>query len=271
MIPAAVGFQCPECVAEGQAQTRPPMTPMGGAIVRRAVVTQVLIGICVAVFILQYLAGFDAVVGTYAMQPAAVALGGEWWRLLTAAFLHLSILHILFNMYVLYLIGPELEALFGHVRFLIVYLLAAVGGSIASFAFGPFLVPSAGASGAIFGLMAALIVAGHSLRRDVTQVIVLLGVNIVIGFLVPNIDWRAHLGGAVVGAAAAAVMAYAPRQSRVLWQSLGVLAICGALVAAMSLRTAQLTPATTGSAAQARVPGAIVHSSSTTGGQLTHL
>lgn len=240
MIPAAVGFQCPECVAIGQAEVRSPVTPMGGSVIRRAYVTQTLIGINVGVFVVALIAGLNEVNQQYGMFPPAISVGGEWWRLLTAAFLHGGLLHVGFNMYVLFLIGPQLEALFGHVRYLVVYVLAALGGSIASYAFSPLNTLSVGASGAVFGLMAALIVAGHSLRHDVTQVVYLLAINIVIGFLVPMIDWRAHLGGAVVGAAAAAVMAYAPKQSRRLWQTLGTLAICAVLVMTLTVRTAQI-------------------------------
>lgn len=240
MIDASVGFQCPDCVADAQAQTRAPVTALGAPMVRRATVTQVLIGINVVVFVLELVAGLSSFSSQWGMSPTAVSFGGEWWRLLTAAFLHGGLLHIGFNMYVLWVIGPQLESLLGHARYLILYLMAALGGSVASFIFGPFNTLSVGASGAIFGLMAALIVAGRRLRADVTQIVVLLLINVVIGFLAPGVDWRAHLGGAVVGAAVAAVMAYAPAQSRVLWQSLGVLAILGLLVVVLMVRTAQL-------------------------------
>ena len=79
-------------------------------------------------------------------------------------FLHVNLLHLLFNMYVLYLIGPQLERLFGHVRYLVLYLVAGLGGSVASFWFSDPHSVSAGASGAIFGLMAALVVAGHAVK-----------------------------------------------------------------------------------------------------------
>lgn len=240
MIVAPVGFQCPDCVANAEESTRGPLSPMGTAVIRDAYVTKVLIGICGLVFVAEYLIGLDVVVREWGMSPGAVSLHGEWWRLMTAAFLHGGLLHILFNMYVLWVIGAALESLFGHVRYAILYLVSALGGSVASYAFGPFGLLSVGASGAIFGLMAALIVAGHHLRRDVTQVVFLLAINVVIGFLAPGIDWRAHLGGAVTGAVVAAVMAYAPRQSRKLWQTLGVLAWLGILVTVLTLRTGQI-------------------------------
>lgn len=240
MVDASVGFHCPDCVAQAAARSRSPITPMGGTPIRRATVTQVLIGINLVVFVLELVAGLDGVVTGYGMSPAAVSVGGEWWRLLTAAFLHGGFLHIAFNMYVLWIIGPQLESIFGHVRYLILFLLSALGGSVVSFTFGPFATVSVGASGAIFGLMAALIVAGRSMRADVTQIVILLVINVVIGFVAPGIDWRAHLGGAAVGAIVAAVMAYAPKEGRVLWQTLGVLAVSAVLVTMMILRTAQI-------------------------------
>jgi membrane associated rhomboid family serine protease len=216
---------------------------MGAQVVGDATVTKVIIGLNVALFLVELVLGTGAVIADWGMSPLAISSGGEWWRMLSAAFLHGSLLHIGFNMYVLWVIGPTLESLFGHVRFVVLYLAAAIGGSVASYAFSPLQTISVGASGAVFGLMAALIVAGHHLKKDVTQVVVLLGINIVIGFLVPNIDWRAHLGGAVVGALIAAIMAYAPKQSRVLWQTLGVLAVLGVLTAIMAVRTLQIQEA----------------------------
>ncbi|MCH9718481.1 MAG: rhomboid family intramembrane serine protease [Actinomycetia bacterium] len=240
MSAAPVGFQCPECVREGQQQTRQVVTPMGGEPIRDFYVTKVLIGINVGLFIVEMVAGMDAVIRQWGMYPAAVSLGGEWWRLFTAAFLHGSLLHIGFNMLVLWLVGRPLESILGHVRFVVLYLLAALGGSIASYTFSPLNTLSVGASGAIFGLMAALLVAGHSLKADVTQIAVLLAINIGIGFVVAGIDWRAHLGGAAVGAVVAAIMAYAPKDSQVLWQTLGVLAVCGVLVTMMMVRTSAI-------------------------------
>ena len=240
MVAAPVGFQCPECIAKAESTSRSPLTPMGGQLVSTATVTKTIIGINAIVFLLELVVGMDQVINSWGMSPYAISSEGEWYRLLSAAFLHGGMLHIGFNMYVLWMIGPTLESLFGHTRFIVLYLTAALGGSVASYAFSPLLTISVGASGAIFGLMAALIVAGHHLKRDVTQVLVLLGINVVIGFLAPGIDWRAHLGGAVVGALIAAIMAYAPKQGRVLWQTLGVLAVLGILVTILALRTVQI-------------------------------
>lgn len=240
MIEVPVGFQCPECVKKAESSARQPLTSMGGQLIGNAVVTKTIIGVNVAVFLLELLVGMGVVVADWGMSPVAISMDGQWWRLLTAAFLHAGLLHIAFNMYVLWVIGPTLESIFGHVRFVVLYLLAALGGSVASYLISPLQSISVGASGAIFGLMAALIVAGRHLKQNVTQVVVLLGINIVIGFLVPNLDWRAHLGGAAVGALIAAIMAYAPRKSRVLWQILGVLAVLGVLIATLAFRTIQI-------------------------------
>lgn len=240
MIAAPVGFQCPECVQQGQRDARSVITPMGGEVPADAYVTKALIGINVGLFIVELVVGLDAVTSQWGMYPAAVSLGGEWWRLLTAAFLHGGLLHLGFNMLVLWIVGRPMETILGHVRFVVLYLLSALGGTVASYAFSPFNTLSVGASGAIFGLMAGLLVAGHSIKAEITQIAVLLAINFAIGFLVAGIDWRAHLGGAVVGAAVTAVMAYAPKQSRNLWQMLGVLAISAVLVVVLMVRTAQI-------------------------------
>jgi membrane associated rhomboid family serine protease len=210
MIPAAVGFQCPECVAAGQAAVREPRTAFGGRITTSSTVTISLIGVCVAIFIVQFLVGVNAVAADWGMWPAAVAINDEWYRLLTSVFLHGSLLHLAFNMYVLFVLGPPLERLLGHARFLMLFLIAGLGGAVASFTFSSINTVSVGASGAIFGLMGALVVAGRHLRADITQVLVLIGINVVIGFIAPGVDWRAHLGGLLTGAAVAFVFSKAP-------------------------------------------------------------
>ena len=227
MIAAPVGFQCPECVAQGQAQTREAKTVFGGKLTTSNTVTMTLIGISVAVFVLQFLIGVNTVASSWGLWPAAVAVNSEWYRLLSSVFLHGSWLHLLFNMYVLFVLGPPLERLLGHVRFLALYLIAGFGGAVASFSFSGINTVSVGASGAIFGLMGALVVAGRHMKADITQVLVLIGINVVIGFLAPGIDWRAHFGGLVVGAAVAFVFSRAPRGKN---QALVQVAGCAAIV-----------------------------------------
>ncbi|MFM8240070.1 MAG: rhomboid family intramembrane serine protease [Actinomycetota bacterium] len=243
MRSAPVGFQCPECVGEAARNVRQPVTVSGGSLVARPYVTYTVIGITATVFGVQFLVGISELANEFGMWPFGIALFGEWYRLLTAAFLHGSILHIAFNMYVLFALGPTLERVLGHVRFLVLYLVAALGGSVASYTFSDPRTVSVGASGAIFGLMGALIVAGRRLKWDITQVVVLLGINVVIGFLSPDVDWRAHFGGLVVGALVAGVFVWTPpplKASRALWQWLGVLAILGVLVAVTMWRTGEL-------------------------------
>ena len=238
-----MGFQCPECIGEAAANVRQPVTVSGGGLIQRPVVTYTVIGITVAVFGVQFLVGNNEMAEQFGMLPFGIALFGEWWRLLTAAFLHGSILHIAFNMYVLFALGPTLERALGHTRFIVLYLVAALGGSVASYTFSDPRTVSVGASGAIFGLMGAMIVTGRRMKWDITQVLVLLGINVVIGFISPDVDWRAHFGGLVVGALVAAIFVWTPaplRSSRVLWQTVGILVILGALTAVTVWRTGQL-------------------------------
>lgn len=241
MIAAPVGFQCPDCVAANQ----PAVANRGGTALAqnaRPTVSYVLVGICVAVYVLQWVLG-DQLVADYAMRPVSIAFSQDYYRLLTAVFLHGSILHLAFNMYVLVVLGPTLERILGHGRFLALFLLAGLGGSAASYAFSDPTTWSVGASGAIFGLMGALLVAGQRLRYDVSMVLVLVVINVVIGFVFSSgIDWRAHLGGLATGAAAAAVMVTprgTDRPARVEWA--GMIAIALVILAVVVWRTASLT------------------------------
>jgi membrane associated rhomboid family serine protease len=250
MTSAAVGFQCPECVAEGRAAVREARTVFGGRLAEGAVVTKTLIGLTAVVFVLQYVYGLSRAVESYALIGYAVGsqgqvvgvAAGEYYRLLTAAFLHGGVLHIMFNMWVLYALGPQLEQLLGRARFLVLYLLSALGGSVVSFVFGAPNVPSVGASGAIFGLMGATLVVGRRLRADVTNVAVLIGINVAIGFVVPNIDWRAHFGGLITGAIVAAVFAYVPFQRRRPGQAITRGSAAGNPVTRAWVQAAALTP-----------------------------
>ena len=138
--------------------------------------------------------------------------------MLTSAFLHSQgfLLHIVLNMYTLWIFGQILEPLLGHVRFLAIYLLSAVGGSVGFLLLTPVYpvngpVGLVGASGAIFGLFGALLVVQRQRGGEVRQLLVLIAINGVIGFMVPQIAWQAHLGGLVTGALSAAVIAYTPR------------------------------------------------------------
>ncbi|MBL6835199.1 MAG: rhomboid family intramembrane serine protease [Candidatus Nanopelagicales bacterium] len=238
MIQAPVGYRCPDCMRTEQPVQ--PTTVAGATAIAKPYVTYTLIVINLLVFAYQYSVGINAVAERWGMWPVGIVTGDEWYRLLTSAFLHGSFLHIAFNMYVLFALGPTLERILGHVRFTALYLLSALGGGVVSYFFSDITTVSVGASGAIFGLMGALVVAGRRLRYDVTQVLVLLGINVVIGFLAPGIDWRAHLGGLVTGALVAAILVHAPRKSRTFIQVAGLGGVLLILVAVAMLRTSQI-------------------------------
>jgi membrane associated rhomboid family serine protease len=215
-------------------------TVAGGGLITKPRVTYALIALNVAIFGIQFLQGIDTLAVDYGMWPIGIANDGEWWRLFTSAFLHGSFIHIAFNMYVLFFLGPTLERILGHTRFLILYVLAALGGSVASYWFSDINTVSVGASGAIFGLMGALVVAGHRLKYDITQVLILLGINVVIGFISPNVDWRAHFGGLVIGALVAAIMVLPPKRIRIPAQVAGIAALLVLLIVLTIIRTEQI-------------------------------
>lgn len=239
MISAPVGFQCPECVAS--ANVAQPKTRFGGTFNTVPQVTRTILITCISVFVLSLLlGGIRSFSISFGMIPAAIA-SGEWWRLFTSTLLHGSVLHLLFNMYALYWLGPQLERSLGHVRFAALYVLSALGGSVASYWFSDLNTVSVGASGAIFGLITATIVIGREMRTDVSQLIVLLGINVVIGFLQPGIDWRAHFGGAVTGAAIAFIYTKGTRLNRDQIHRAGVAGIFVVLVLATLARNAQVS------------------------------
>ncbi len=233
MTPAPVGFQCPECVREGRASIAQVRTPYGGKVSERPYVTQALIAACVIVFLLEYVGGGPGQAAVrFGNVPAAVAINGDWWRMVTSGFLHTSILHIAFNMYALYLLGPTLERLLGHLRFSALYGLSLLGGSVASYFFSPVAGVSIGASGAIFGLMGAFVIVGRQVGVQLNAIVGLIVINLILGFVIPNIDWRAHLGGLVTGSLVSAIFVLTPRgRSRNVIHLLGCLAVLAVLVA----------------------------------------
>jgi membrane associated rhomboid family serine protease len=250
MIPASVGFQCPECVREGNKSVRRATTIFGGRVTDDpGWVSKVLIGINVVAYVLQVSVGPSVehrfwLIGGPVFDPrlgeVVGVAHGEYWRLLTAAFLHGSVIHIALNMYALYLFGPPLEAALGRARFLALYLVAALGGSAASYAVAGPASPSLGASGAVFGLLGAFFVVNRRLGRDSTGLMVLLAINLAFGFIAPNIDWRAHLGGLVTGALCAVAIAYAPERRRTPVQVAGIAAVLVVVLVVVTLRTLSL-------------------------------
>ncbi|MFI6741406.1 rhomboid family intramembrane serine protease [Nonomuraea sp. NPDC050451] len=225
MRDAAVGFQCPECVAEGNRDIRQAKSTFGGSVVRTPIVTYTILVLNVLVFGAQYLTG-ERVTAELEMFPARVAVLDEFYRLITAAFVHGSVFHILFNCWALYVVGPYLERAFGHVRYIAIYVISALGGSVLSLWIDAPNQTTVGASGAIFGLFGAVFVVGRKLNMDVRGIAALIAINLAITFIVPGISWTGHIGGLITGSVLAGALAYAPKNSRTLWQ---VLAIAGAL------------------------------------------
>jgi membrane associated rhomboid family serine protease len=215
MVSAPVGFQCPECVRTASSQARQARTLTGGAIHGdSALITKVLVAANVLVYVLDVAIG-DRLFNNFAMQGGAVAVDGEAYRLVTSAFLHTGFTHLAFNMIALWFIGAAVEARLGRWRYLAVYLLSALGGSVLSYVVDSPLQTSVGASGAVFGIFGALFVLSVKLRFELGGLIALIAINAVIGFLPGlHINWRAHLGGLIVGALLTTVMVYAPQKSR---------------------------------------------------------
>ncbi|MGH2729476.1 MAG: rhomboid family intramembrane serine protease [Actinomycetota bacterium] len=200
-IPASVGQHCPECVAEARRSAPKVRTAMAA---NAPVVMAILI-----VTIGFFFAGQASprLEFRLAMFPPAIE-DGEWWRLFTPVLVHANILHIGMNMLILYIYGQNVEQTFGSVRFVLIYLVSALLGSAFSFAFGSGR-PSVGASGAIFGVVGALIVYLYRRRSSALMgqylngLVTFVAINAVIGLIIPGIDVFAHLGGFAGGAALA--------------------------------------------------------------------
>jgi membrane associated rhomboid family serine protease len=198
--PAAVGFHCPECMKEAR-QSAPRRKPAVVTAFRRTstvpVVTWSIIALCVVIYILQLVTG-GVVTDALFYHPLLTEI--QPWRMLTSLFVHsqYSFLHILFNMYSLLIFGPILERALGRWRFLALYLLSGLGGSVAVLLIAP-TIGVLGASGAIFGLLGAFFVIQRKLGGNSLQLVIVIGLNLVIGFVVPQIAWQAHVGGLVVG------------------------------------------------------------------------
>ncbi len=216
MVEAPVGWQCPECISEGTKRSRhvPAFTHTSrgrSGVVGSTNPTPIVLTIIAINVVVFFLEGFGTntrVIDRYAMWPAAVHLQNEYYRAFTAMWLHASFTHILFNMIALLIVGPALEVLLGKVRFIALYLLAGLGGSVCSYILSQPNVAGIGASGAIMGVLGAYVVVGLRRKLPVAPVVGLLVLNLVIGFT-GDIDWRAHLGGVLTGGVLAFVYDYA--------------------------------------------------------------
>ena len=217
--PAAVGVQCVDCVREAAANQRTTRTAFGGVLRpgTRPVATLAIIAVCVVAFIAQRTV--PDFTGRWAYSP----FWGheEPWRFLTSAFLHSerSFFHILLNMVALWAVGPYLEVQLGRARFVTLYLLSAVGGSVmvlasAALGWSDWFGGVVGASGAIFGLFGAAFVVMWRSGHPAQSILGIIAINMVFSFVVPGISWQGHLGGLVVGALIAAAYAFVPQPRR---------------------------------------------------------
>lgn len=229
-----MGYQCVDCVAASVPRTAPRRAPG-----TRSVVVPALVALNLAVFAWTVVQARSLLDNTdselfhaWALVPVDVA-DGQWWRLVTAGFLHIGPLHIAFNMYALWVLGRDLEIVLGRARFLALYLISLLGGSAAVVLFADPQQYVAGASGAVFGLMSGLLLVLLRLKRPYGQVVAVIVLNLVISQVVPGISIAGHVGGLVVGALAASVLVFAPARRRTLIQSGALGGITAALLAAM--------------------------------------
>ncbi|KUN81873.1 rhomboid family intramembrane serine protease [Streptomyces griseoruber] len=255
MVSASVGFQCPTCVREGSGTGHPPAasqprTLAGGSLTDDPrLVTKILIGLCVAVYLVQMAVG-DRFTNSFELLGRAYVpvLGGvegiaegQWYRLLTPMFLHGGVVHILFNMMSLWWLGGPLEQALGRARYLALYFVSGLAGSALTYLIAEPNQPSLGASGAIFGLFGATAVLMRRMRYDMRPIIALLVINLIFTFGWSNIAWEAHIGGLVAGVIIGYGMVHAPREHRALVQYGTCAVVLATVVVLTLLRTAQLT------------------------------
>lgn len=227
---AAVGVQCVDCIRETSKAAPSRRTIFGGvARAGRPVITITMMAICVAMFALDLAIPKDFIFQNFAYAPFLTE--SEPWRMVTSAFLHsTNFMHIAFNMYALWILGNALEPAFGRARFLAIYLVSALAGSVGVLLLSPVDTVVVGASGAVFGLFGALFVVQKKRGGDLRQILVLLAINAAIGFIIPNIAWQAHLGGLVAGALCTVAVAYSPAKNGKLVQWGGIAAVALILV-----------------------------------------
>ena len=236
-VPSAVGVHCVDCARKSTASRRGVRSLLGGRAVADALVTKGLIIACVTIYLAQMAA--PALGALLAFVPAAAST--QPWRFVTTAFLHASPMHLAFNMWALWMLGSALEPVLGRWRFAALYALSAVGGStmiywLASPTSSSWWGLTVGASGAVFGLFAALFIIQRRFGRDTTAIVGLLVLNLIISFLGANISWQGHLGGLATGALVAALYAWAPRARRTVYGVWGTVGITIGLVGLILLR-----------------------------------
>jgi membrane associated rhomboid family serine protease len=240
MIQAPIGFHCPEDAKQGKQKVYTAQT-LFGAGGRNAVVTLGLIGINVAVYVAGLAMGDDQlridgglIAGGYLTTGEKIGVvTGEWYRLVTSGFLHADLLHIAFNMYLLYVLGRMIEPVVGHVRFGVVYFFSLLCGSFGALLLSPDVL-TVGASGAVFGLMGLAVIVQRSrgINPFDTGIGSLIVLNVVITFAFSgSISVGGHIGGLVGGLVAGWLIVELPRHSRAMPDFLPTAAVLALSVA----------------------------------------
>lgn len=254
--PAAVGQHCVDCIREGQREVRPVRTVAGAQTARTPIpyVTYALIALNTIVFTITAGQSRSLVENTshsalyvdWVLYPPAVA-HGQYVRLIGSGFLHYGPIHLLLNMFALYVVGRSIEPVLGRARYLMVYLVALLGGSAAVMVFAKDSL-TAGASCAVYGLFGAITVVLIRVRQNPNQMLILIGINVFISFSLPGISLAGHLGGLAAGTLAALGILFLPEWLRaksqenarmIGWAAVAVVAVAAVAVivaAAMSLR-----------------------------------
>ncbi|MDX2376249.1 rhomboid family intramembrane serine protease [Microbacterium sp. LRZ72] len=241
---SAVGVICPECMTAQKQQTPKRVRRAVRRVDSRPLVTYWIVGVTVGFFILGF--AFPVVQSLLAFNSAFIdpttGVPFQPWRIFTVALVHSGFWHVGLNMLAVWLIGRSLEPLLGHGRFLALYVISALGGStaVALWSTTPFVIgfdnSVVGASGAVFGLLGALLVIGRHIGANITGILIILGINLVIGFIPGfGISWQSHLGGLAVGALLGLIYARTRRADQSVAQNLLVGAVVVALVAACAV------------------------------------
>ena len=239
-VPSAVGVHCVDCARRNASSRRGVSSLLGGRAITDALVTKGLIIACVTIYLVQM--ALPSLGAQFAFVPAVAS--SQPWRFMTTAFLHASLIHLAFNMWALWILGSALEPILGRWRFAALCALSALGGSTMIYwlasptAPASWLTSTVGASGAVFGLFAALFIIQRRFGRDTSAIVGLLVLNLAISFIGANISWQGHLGGLVTGAIVAALYAWAPRNRRTVYGVCGTVAITIALIGVICLRAA---------------------------------
>jgi membrane associated rhomboid family serine protease len=252
MIPAPVGFQCPECVEEARREFRKgPGRPFrGGISVTKALLVAIAIPFVIEIVVGGPRALFDPsaqlLFDLGAMAPPAVA-EGQFWRLFTAMFLHAGLLHVALNAYFFWLFGRVVESVFGRTWMLLIFLVSGFLASVASYAFGPVLALAVGASGAISGVFGAFIAYNYRRRHlaanaaNLRMALTVIVLNAFIAVVYTSIDWRAHVGGLVAGFALGYLADDAvPARQRAVARFAGVATLVALGIALVVWRTAEI-------------------------------